>query len=157
LPPGRYRIQGLVGQRRGYWSEPIALVPRETRDIGSLLMPVSGAIHVRVRGADGKPLPAGDAAPGRELRLGRDRVESAQIVDGEVRRRRRAVAPKVGRSACTAAASALDLGRRLARHDADARSHGPRPRSGVVRSFLSRTTRRGHGDVSRYPSGQAVR
>jgi len=85
LPPGRYRVQGLVGQRRGHWSEPIALVPNEARDIGGLQMPVSGAVHVQVRGADGKPLPAGDAALVESFGWGETAWSAGEIVDGEVR------------------------------------------------------------------------
>jgi len=60
LPPGTWRLQGSVGEgrenRRSAWNEPFALAARETRDVGVIEMPKTGAIVVTATGPDGAPL-----------------------------------------------------------------------------------------------------
>jgi hypothetical protein len=61
LPPGTYRLQGSIRVsetevRRSAWSEPITVGAHETRDVGVLQMPATGAVVVTATGPDGAPL-----------------------------------------------------------------------------------------------------
>lgn len=58
LPPGEYRLQATADrrQRRSRWSDPIRLEANESRDVGSLTIPLSGTVRVEVTDASGNAI-----------------------------------------------------------------------------------------------------